>query len=214
MFAAQIFIHLCSFCPLQVITPFRKLMLCAESRKEMEDWITALKSVQKWETYEVRVPNRFVTLRFRFVLCFVFVGPNWQVDWFLTSAPVPLSPSPLRPFSFFLLFPLFSFQLLLDRLILLIKVELFTGCKKELKNLTCCSRKVFFSSSFRLSQILVAEVSSHLSCHKVLTKTAKGSRWLWCPCRSQNTSYVCFPKLQSLIYILAEVSDIQEVIVP
>ncbi|XP_061566375.1 diacylglycerol kinase delta isoform X2 [Cololabis saira] len=35
-----------------VITPFRKLMLCAENRKEMEDWITALKSVQKWETYE------------------------------------------------------------------------------------------------------------------------------------------------------------------
>ncbi|XP_056156322.1 diacylglycerol kinase eta [Lampris incognitus] len=35
-----------------VITPFRKLMLCAESRKEMEDWITALKSVQKWEIYE------------------------------------------------------------------------------------------------------------------------------------------------------------------
>ncbi|KAF7229898.1 transcript variant X3 [Nothobranchius furzeri] len=35
-----------------VITPFRKLMLCAESRKEMEDWITALKSVQKWENYE------------------------------------------------------------------------------------------------------------------------------------------------------------------
>uniref|UniRef100_A0A8K9XRR6 Diacylglycerol kinase n=1 Tax=Oncorhynchus mykiss TaxID=8022 RepID=A0A8K9XRR6_ONCMY len=33
-----------------VITPFRKLMLCAESRKEMEDWIGALKSVQKWET--------------------------------------------------------------------------------------------------------------------------------------------------------------------
>uniref|UniRef100_A0A8C7KMC5 Diacylglycerol kinase n=1 Tax=Oncorhynchus kisutch TaxID=8019 RepID=A0A8C7KMC5_ONCKI len=32
-----------------VITPFRKLMLCAESRKEMEDWIGALKSVQKWE---------------------------------------------------------------------------------------------------------------------------------------------------------------------
>ncbi|XP_062371678.1 diacylglycerol kinase eta isoform X3 [Sardina pilchardus] len=35
-----------------VITPFRKLMLCAENRKEMEDWISALKSVQKWETYE------------------------------------------------------------------------------------------------------------------------------------------------------------------
>lgn len=28
-------------------------MLCAESRKEMEDWIGALRSVQKWETYEV-----------------------------------------------------------------------------------------------------------------------------------------------------------------
>ncbi|XP_077961411.1 diacylglycerol kinase delta isoform X3 [Gasterosteus aculeatus] len=27
-------------------------MLCAESRKEMEDWIGALRSVQKWETYE------------------------------------------------------------------------------------------------------------------------------------------------------------------
>ncbi|CAF88513.1 unnamed protein product, partial [Tetraodon nigroviridis] len=36
-----------------VITPFRKLMLCAESRKEMEDWIGTVRSVQKWETYEV-----------------------------------------------------------------------------------------------------------------------------------------------------------------
>ncbi|NXP45506.1 DGKD kinase, partial [Heliornis fulica] len=35
-----------------VITPFRKLILCAESRKEMEDWISALKSVQKWEIHE------------------------------------------------------------------------------------------------------------------------------------------------------------------
>uniref|UniRef100_A0A8K9XIJ6 Diacylglycerol kinase n=1 Tax=Oncorhynchus mykiss TaxID=8022 RepID=A0A8K9XIJ6_ONCMY len=40
-----------------VITPFRKLMLCAESRKEMEDWIGALKSVQKWETYETSLLN-------------------------------------------------------------------------------------------------------------------------------------------------------------
>lgn len=38
---------------LQVITPFRKLILCAENRKEMEDWISALKSVQKWEIHEV-----------------------------------------------------------------------------------------------------------------------------------------------------------------
>uniref|UniRef100_A0A8D2LYJ9 Diacylglycerol kinase n=1 Tax=Varanus komodoensis TaxID=61221 RepID=A0A8D2LYJ9_VARKO len=37
----------------QVITPFRKLILCAENRKEMEDWIGALKSVQKWEMNEV-----------------------------------------------------------------------------------------------------------------------------------------------------------------
>ncbi|NXC03716.1 DGKD kinase, partial [Orthonyx spaldingii] len=35
-----------------VITPFQKLILCAENRKEMEDWITALKSVQKWEIHE------------------------------------------------------------------------------------------------------------------------------------------------------------------
>ncbi|XP_028923359.1 diacylglycerol kinase kappa isoform X2 [Ornithorhynchus anatinus] len=35
-----------------VITPFRKLILCAENRKEMEDWISALKSVQKWEINE------------------------------------------------------------------------------------------------------------------------------------------------------------------
>uniref|UniRef100_A0A8C7KJL9 Diacylglycerol kinase n=1 Tax=Oncorhynchus kisutch TaxID=8019 RepID=A0A8C7KJL9_ONCKI len=40
-----------------VITPFRKLMLCAESRKEMEDWIGALKSVQKWEMYEASLFN-------------------------------------------------------------------------------------------------------------------------------------------------------------
>nr|XP_029507381.1 diacylglycerol kinase delta-like [Oncorhynchus nerka] len=32
-------------------------MLCAESRKEMEDWIGALKSVQKWETYETSLFN-------------------------------------------------------------------------------------------------------------------------------------------------------------
>ncbi|XP_036380757.1 diacylglycerol kinase eta-like isoform X1 [Megalops cyprinoides] len=40
-----------------VITPFRKLMLCAESRKEMEDWISALKSVQKWESYEFNMEH-------------------------------------------------------------------------------------------------------------------------------------------------------------
>uniref|UniRef100_A0A8C5DT72 Diacylglycerol kinase n=1 Tax=Gouania willdenowi TaxID=441366 RepID=A0A8C5DT72_GOUWI len=51
-----------------VITPFRKLMLCAESRKEMEDWITALKSVQKWETYEVSASGTsgFIVFLFSF----------------------------------------------------------------------------------------------------------------------------------------------------
>ncbi|XP_040847283.1 diacylglycerol kinase eta isoform X2 [Ochotona curzoniae] len=36
-----------------IITPFRRLMLCAENRKEMEDWISSLKSVQTRESYEV-----------------------------------------------------------------------------------------------------------------------------------------------------------------
>ncbi|GCC18346.1 hypothetical protein chiPu_0017899 [Chiloscyllium punctatum] len=40
-----------------IITPFRKLILCAENRKEMEDWITALKSVQKLENYEASQLN-------------------------------------------------------------------------------------------------------------------------------------------------------------
>ncbi|XP_029112840.1 diacylglycerol kinase eta-like isoform X3 [Scleropages formosus] len=35
-----------------VITPFRRLILCAENRKEMEDWIGSLKSVQSREHYE------------------------------------------------------------------------------------------------------------------------------------------------------------------
>lgn len=42
---------------LQVITPFRRLILCAENRKEMEDWISSLKSVQSREHYEVRGRN-------------------------------------------------------------------------------------------------------------------------------------------------------------
>ncbi|XP_036401222.1 diacylglycerol kinase eta-like isoform X1 [Megalops cyprinoides] len=35
-----------------VITPFRRLILCAENRKEMEDWISSIKSVQSREHYE------------------------------------------------------------------------------------------------------------------------------------------------------------------
>ncbi|XP_078268774.1 diacylglycerol kinase eta [Rhinoraja longicauda] len=40
-----------------VITPFRKLILCAENRNEMETWITALKSVQKIDNYETSQLN-------------------------------------------------------------------------------------------------------------------------------------------------------------
>ncbi|XP_067143184.1 diacylglycerol kinase delta isoform X2 [Centruroides vittatus] len=36
----------------QLITPFRRLILCAESRKEMEDWISALKNVSNKEFVE------------------------------------------------------------------------------------------------------------------------------------------------------------------
>ncbi|KAI4549813.1 hypothetical protein MG293_002143, partial [Ovis ammon polii] len=35
-----------------VITPCRKLILCADNRKEMEDWIAALKTVQSREHFE------------------------------------------------------------------------------------------------------------------------------------------------------------------
>ncbi|ELK32611.1 Diacylglycerol kinase delta [Myotis davidii] len=35
-----------------VITPCRKLILCADNRKEMEDWIAALKTVQNREHFE------------------------------------------------------------------------------------------------------------------------------------------------------------------
>lgn len=38
---------------LQIITPCRKLILCADNRKEMEDWIAALKTVQNREHFEV-----------------------------------------------------------------------------------------------------------------------------------------------------------------
>uniref|UniRef100_A0A8C7XU85 Diacylglycerol kinase n=1 Tax=Oryzias sinensis TaxID=183150 RepID=A0A8C7XU85_9TELE len=45
-----------------VITPFRRLILCAENRKEMEDWISSLKSVQSREHYEVRVTFQIQTM--------------------------------------------------------------------------------------------------------------------------------------------------------
>lgn len=41
------------FLMFQVITPCRKLILCADNRKEMEDWIAVLKTVQNREHFEV-----------------------------------------------------------------------------------------------------------------------------------------------------------------
>ncbi|XP_038671787.1 diacylglycerol kinase delta-like isoform X3 [Scyliorhinus canicula] len=35
-----------------IITPFRKLILCAENRKEMEDWIAAMKTIQNRDHFE------------------------------------------------------------------------------------------------------------------------------------------------------------------
>uniref|UniRef100_A0A8C8HUF5 Diacylglycerol kinase n=1 Tax=Oncorhynchus tshawytscha TaxID=74940 RepID=A0A8C8HUF5_ONCTS len=39
---------------LKIITPCRRLILCADNRKEMEDWMSAQKSVQNREHFEVR----------------------------------------------------------------------------------------------------------------------------------------------------------------
>ena len=37
----------------QVITPFRSLVLCADTRREMEEWIAALKAAASKEYYDV-----------------------------------------------------------------------------------------------------------------------------------------------------------------
>ncbi|GAB1605280.1 diacylglycerol kinase delta-like isoform X1 [Argonauta hians] len=42
----------------QVITPSRNLILCAESRKEMEDWITAIKTASSKEYYDANIDHR------------------------------------------------------------------------------------------------------------------------------------------------------------
>ncbi|XP_063428403.1 diacylglycerol kinase delta-like isoform X2 [Mytilus trossulus] len=42
----------------QVITPFRNLVLCAESRREMEEWISALKTAAKKEFYDGNASQR------------------------------------------------------------------------------------------------------------------------------------------------------------
>lgn len=40
----------------QVITPCRRLILCADNRKEMEEWMAALRSIQNRQNYEVSTP--------------------------------------------------------------------------------------------------------------------------------------------------------------
>ncbi|KAK3094795.1 hypothetical protein FSP39_006352 [Pinctada imbricata] len=42
----------------QVITPFRNLVLCADSRREMEEWITALKTAANKEYYDGNASQR------------------------------------------------------------------------------------------------------------------------------------------------------------
>lgn len=86
--------------PFQIITPFRRLILCAENRKEMEDWITSLKSVQSREHYEVSRTGLwdrwflvclFFKEKFRVVpfikmqkigrRMFVFLINAWRLSW-------------------------------------------------------------------------------------------------------------------------------------
>jgi len=43
---------------LKVITPTRSLVLCAESRREMEDWLSALKAASSREFYEPGPPDQ------------------------------------------------------------------------------------------------------------------------------------------------------------
>nr|CAD7596741.1 unnamed protein product [Timema genevievae] len=45
----------------QVITPFRRLVLCAESRREMEEWISALKAASTRDYYEAGEHQDFLS---------------------------------------------------------------------------------------------------------------------------------------------------------
>lgn len=58
----------------QLITPFRRLVLCAESRKEMEDWISALKNVSNKEFFEGLDHHDFL---------------SGQHNWYVTSHARP-----------------------------------------------------------------------------------------------------------------------------
>ncbi|XP_064455539.1 diacylglycerol kinase eta-like [Ornithodoros turicata] len=58
----------------QIITPFRRLILCAETRKEMEEWISALKSVTNKDFYEGTEHHDFL---------------SGQHNWYVTSHARP-----------------------------------------------------------------------------------------------------------------------------
>lgn len=45
------------FLTVQVITPFRSLVLCAESRREMEDWLSALTAATQRRFHEPDQPD-------------------------------------------------------------------------------------------------------------------------------------------------------------
>lgn len=67
---------------LQVITPCRKLILCADNRKEMEDWIAALKTVQNREHFEVMLDKNidlFLTLSPLYCLFIFFPYLNYEM---------------------------------------------------------------------------------------------------------------------------------------
>lgn len=40
---------------LKVITPFRNLILCTESRREMEEWMSAIRAAAANEFYDVSI---------------------------------------------------------------------------------------------------------------------------------------------------------------
>ena len=61
----SVFTCVCVCLCVQVITPCRRLILCADNRKEMEEWMAALRSVQNRQNYEV---------------CVIPVRPVWPVS--------------------------------------------------------------------------------------------------------------------------------------
>lgn len=68
-------------CVFQVITPCRRLILCADNRKEMEEWMTALRSIQNRQNYEVSLVPAIPVYR------------DWSLYSLLTVCVCPSPPS-------------------------------------------------------------------------------------------------------------------------